>query len=161
MLVYSSLVVTFVFVLTLQTLFSEENTAYVDLQKVYNSFKLKAELEAGYNQTIAEQSKKLDSLNLLLMSAKNDGQEELYLSLKDEYQSYSDQLEISADNLSANLQNQIWTQITQFFTEYGEDHKLDFIFGAAGNGGIMYADEDLDITDEVIKELNDWYEGVK
>jgi hypothetical protein len=25
----------------------------------------------------------------------------------------------------------------------------------------MYADKELDITDEIIPELNDWYEGVK
>lgn len=161
LLVYSSLAATLILVVTLLSLFAGSKTAYVDLQKVYNGFKLKEELEVEYSQIIADQSKALDSINLLLITAQNDGDAKQYELLNNEYQLYSEQLSATSDNLSAKLQSQIWAQITQFFTEYGEDHNLDFVFGAAGNGSIMYANKELDVTEEIIVELNDWYEGIQ
>jgi Skp family chaperone for outer membrane proteins len=161
LLVYSSLAATFILIVTILSFFAGSTTVFVDLQKVYNGFKLKEELEAEYNQIITEQSKTLDSLNLLLIKAQNDGDPKQYELLNNEYQLYSEQLSATSDNLSEKLQSQIWAQITQFFTEYGEDHNLDFVFGAAGNGSIMYANKELDVTEEIIVELNDWYEGIQ
>ena len=161
LLVYSSLAATFILIVTILSFFAASTTAFVDLQKVYNGFKLKEELEAEYSQIITEQSKTLDSLNLLLIKAQNDGDQKQYELLNNEYQLYSEQLSATSDNLSEKLQSQIWAQITQFFTEYGEDHNLDFVFGAAGNGSIMYANKELDVTEEIIVELNDWYEGIQ
>lgn len=49
--------------------------------------------------------------------------------------------------------------INDYVKEYGKDHGHRIIFGAGGNGNIMYAGEGSDLTEEVLLGLNIQYEG--
>ena len=46
-----------------------------------------------------------------------------------------------------------------FVAEYGEENGYTYIFGSNESANIMYAKEGLDITDEILKELNESYGG--
>ena len=48
-------------------------------------------------------------------------------------------------------------QVNDYIKEYGEKHGYDFIYGANGTGNIVYANKDYDITEDVLKGLNDEY----
>jgi len=49
--------------------------------------------------------------------------------------------------------------INDFVKDYGKNHGYPIIFGAGGNGNIMYAEEASDLTGEVLEGLNAQYEG--
>ena len=49
--------------------------------------------------------------------------------------------------------------INDYVKEYGKSHGYPIIFGAGGNGNIMYAEKASDLTDEILEELNQQYEG--
>ena len=47
--------------------------------------------------------------------------------------------------------------INDYIKEYGKNHGYKIIFGASGGGNIMYADESTDLTEEILKGLNEEY----
>lgn len=51
--------------------------------------------------------------------------------------------------------------INDFVKEYGKKKGYRVIFGATGNGTIMYGEESADLTEIVLKELNAEFEGNK
>ncbi|MFW5793340.1 MAG: OmpH family outer membrane protein [Bacteroidota bacterium] len=53
------------------------------------------------------------------------------------------------------MQEQLTDSISMFLERYNEDKDYDFIFGYARGGGILLANPDLDITDEVIEMLKE------
>lgn len=50
-------------------------------------------------------------------------------------------------------------EVNAFLKEYGEEKGYTIIMAATEYGNIAYADEDLDITDEVLERLNKQYAG--
>ncbi|WP_430411713.1 OmpH family outer membrane protein [Kordia sp.] len=49
--------------------------------------------------------------------------------------------------------------INDYVKEYGKTHSHQIIFGAGGNGNIMYAVEGADLTTKVLEGLNAEFEG--
>jgi len=49
--------------------------------------------------------------------------------------------------------------INDFVKEYGKTHNYDIIFGAVGNGNIMYAKEATNLTPKLIELLNKDFDG--
>jgi outer membrane protein len=52
-----------------------------------------------------------------------------------------------------------WTEINKYIMEYGKENKFDMIHGVSGEGNLMYADEKLNVTDQVIEYMNNKYDG--
>lgn len=48
----------------------------------------------------------------------------------------------------------IWDNINRKVSQYGKEKGFDYIFGANGDGSIMYASEENDITNEIIEYIN-------
>jgi outer membrane protein len=48
-------------------------------------------------------------------------------------------------------------KITEFLTRYNEAHGYDYILGFSRGGGILYASQQHDITDDVLEKLNAEY----
>lgn len=61
--------------------------------------------------------------------------------------------------LSAEYSAQLWLRINEAIKAFGVDRGYDFIYGATGDGSLMYARETHDITDIVVAYLNKNYEG--
>ena len=49
--------------------------------------------------------------------------------------------------------------INDYVKEYGKEHGYPIIFGAGGNGNIMYAEDNADLTAEILIGLNKHYHG--
>jgi outer membrane protein len=148
-------------------------TAYIDIRKVFDNFQMKAELEGKYRQTQKERTKILDSLsiNLKVMSKhlqeqevqkRSPSQDEIYQFeyMRERYLKLREQFEEDNTSLTQKYDSQILTQLTQYVTEYGRLKGYDYIFGADGNGSLMYSKESLDISAEVILFINNKYKGI-
>jgi outer membrane protein len=55
--------------------------------------------------------------------------------------------------------NLIWDRINNYVKEYGEKNGYDYIFGANGDGTVMYADGSEDITNDITTYINLRYAG--
>lgn len=51
----------------------------------------------------------------------------------------------------------VLNQINSFVEQYGKEHGFDVILGTTAAGNVLYGTESVDITDEVLKALNDAY----
>jgi outer membrane protein len=72
------------------------------------------------------------------------------------------------DNAAGNLQqeqakktDELLTNIQEYLKKYNKSDKYDMVIGYSKGGGVLYAKEDLDITMDVLKGLNEEYKGKK
>ena len=49
----------------------------------------------------------------------------------------------------------VYAALNAAIRQYGEQHNYDMIWGATANGNIVHADSTLDLTDDVLRFLND------
>jgi outer membrane protein len=79
---------------------------------------------------------------------------------RDEY--YYKEKQFNEDNQSLLMQHneQVNKQINQYIEEFGKEKGYKYIYGATGNGSMMYADKEADISKEVISYINDKYTGI-
>lgn len=149
---------------------NKPKVALIEIQKVYDSFELKKELEKKFKNTQSQRKKIIDSLELdlkLLYSSLNtDGGKNVErtetFNLKKNYYLQKKQMN-EEDNLALSQQydKEILTQLNQYVKDYGKLNKYTYIFGTDGNGSIMYANEKEDISDQIILYINERYKGVK
>lgn len=125
--------------------------AYVINQQLFDGFKGKQQLESKLKALRQSHKSILDSLALVIRTDNNISLVTHYNRLEEEYTSQEEQM-------SATYTAEIWKQINQYISSYGKDNGFDFIYGAAGEGTLMYASEANNITEEVILYINQKYE---
>jgi outer membrane protein len=72
------------------------------------------------------------------------------------------------DNAANNLAveqgkktDELLTKIQDYLAKYNAGDKYDMVIGYSKGGGVLYAKEDLDITQDVLKGLNEEYAKTK
>jgi len=142
---------------------------YVDMGKLYDEFHLSKQLNGDLEKIVKSRSKTLDSLlqdiqlkTLDLKQKLKPTQEELNHVAKLEELYYYKQQEFEKNNqtVSADYNTKIWNQINQYLQDFGKENKYTFIFGANGQGTIMFADDTRDITNIALAYVNDRFNGV-
>jgi len=130
----------------------KEKIGYVVNQRLFNEFKGKKELEDRLNLTKALNGKVTDSLSRLIQQTSN-------FNVIKFYQEKIDEMKFAEQQLSEQYTSDIWKNINELVTKFGEKNGYDYILGAAGNGSLMFAHKENDITSELIKFVNLKYEG--
>jgi outer membrane protein len=145
----------------------EYKIAYVEINSLYNSFAFKKELENKLVMIKQTRKNILDSMQLqlrVLASSLNPEKEKDKLLFETTKQTYIEKGKaFSEDNnaLTGEYSSSVLKQINEYMQEYGKAHGYSYILGADGNGTIMFADTEKNITDEVLAYLNDRYKGKK
>lgn len=72
------------------------------------------------------------------------------------------------ENAAGNLQeeqakktDELLNKIHEYLKNYNASDRYDMVIGYSKGGGVLYAKEDLDITQEVLKGLNDEYSAAQ
>ena len=147
---------------------TDSKIAYIDLQKTFKEFELKKELETKLNQVKTERQGILDSLEFELKviskelqsnKAKDENKFAVFQTKRDQFLTKKEEFMQENENLSAQFDNQIYTQMNQYVKDFGLENGYGYILGADGAGVLMYARESENITDDVVKFINDRYKG--
>lgn len=145
---------------------NEKKSGFVQGSKLYNEFAMTKELTKNLEINTQVKNQILDSLKLnikqLEMKLNATPTDELlqqYELKKQEYLYKSKLFNEETQSLQQTYTEQSLTQINQYIMEFGKAHQYEYIFGANGNGSIMYADEQNDITELVLTYVNDKYQG--
>jgi len=142
--------------------------AYINMEELYNEFPLKKELEKKLEQVRTQRQVQLDSLrysvdllSVRLQSAvKSDPAAQLELEeLRRRYFTQEQQAAQSNQATAEQYTEQIWGQLNQYVKDFGAAHDYQFIFGAAGEGRMMYAQDGVNITPEIKQYVNARYHG--
>ena len=144
-----------------------QNIAYVDIQKVMNQSKKGQEFKKEiknkvkyYQKKLDEIDKKISSLEKQLKSpvlseeAKKKKIEEL-ASLKSEGQKIQQEAEKELSQMKAKAERELIIQIRKVTEEYAKEKNIDLVFVGGAVGGVVYFDKSIDITDEILKRLDE------
>ena len=113
------------------------------------------EMKATGSKIIREQQEKLDSLHLIF-------EEKDSIPLKADREILIQEMkklqELKQQYMDEAIQ-QVWGRLNDYIQLYGEENEFMLILGAQGNGNVMYAQETINITEEVLKFANSKYQG--
>lgn len=129
-----------------------EKKGYILNQEVFNGFKGKQELESKLGKLQQQHKTWLDSVGSLI-AQRNDP------ALIRMYQENASNFRLQEEELSQKYTADIWKRINHHLAGFGKENGYDFIFGASGDGSLMYADDARNITSEVIPYINARYES--
>ncbi|MBL0744804.1 OmpH family outer membrane protein [Chryseolinea lacunae] len=150
------LMVQTIFILCLMTyiVYTElaEPSAYVINQKVFDGYAGKKVLEDKLSVIRKKNKRSQDSLLVLFTrsAAAFDGTAYDEMRRKHAWQE---------EQLTDEFTESLWLRINNDIKAFGAEKGYAFIYGATGDGGLMYANEAYNITEDVIQYLNEKYEG--
>jgi outer membrane protein len=148
----------------------EKKIVYIDNVRLYNEFDLTKELQTKITESSRAQKNNLDSLELELVSkakklemtkSKNVIEIRDFELKREEFIMRKQKFEQDQEQLAADYNNQIVSQINQYVKEFGKENAYDVIIGSNGDGTVMYGKEEMDITDEVLNFINQKYNPSK
>lgn len=85
--------------------------------------------------------------------------QELLGNKQQQLNNYQQAIQKQIQEEDQKLTQTVVNDINDYVKEYGKSHGYPIIFGAGGNGNIMYAEDASDLTGIVLKGLNAQYEG--
>jgi outer membrane protein len=146
-----------------------EKTAFINMEKVYNEFELTQELTAKLTEVAGKRQSVLDSMEVQLVQLRKvieqgNRDEQVYSSyrqLSEQFQYKQQSFAQDNEALSREYDQQVMKQLNQYIREFGEEKGYTFIYGANGNGSLMFAKDEKDISEPVISFVNNKYQGKK
>lgn len=150
---------------------NEQKTAYVDTTKLIQEYKEMKDVESDFTAKSDLVRKELDSaakefqlevqeyqksMNSMSQSQRQAKEQELMQKnqmLQQQQQLRGGKLREESDAAI----DSIVTKVKDFVKGYGEENGYTYIFGSNESANIMYAKDGLDITEEVLEDLNKGY----
>lgn len=163
-----------VFVLLGSMLFvscNQEKTAYVNNKQLIQDYKGLKDTEAEFTSKSEKVKTTLDSLakefqkdvqayqkeaESMSASARKE-KEQALMTRQQELRQQQRTIGQVLNQQSTKAIDSIITVVKGFVADYGKEHGYTYIFGATEAANIMYAKEDKNITEEILKELNAAY----
>ncbi len=142
-----------------QTYQRVKTVAFVDTAYLFNNFKMKEILETQFNENKKNRQQQLDSLYDQVTSLKNTAAEEGVKRLQRQYLHQRQAALEEQERLKATYDAQIWSQLNSYIKEYGQEKSIDLVLGANGEGTVMHAEEDMNISKQVVDYANKKYNG--
>jgi outer membrane protein len=167
-----SSILLWVFVIAVQLqliyIYVQPSDVVVNVEKVFNEFEMKKELQQKVQSIEKTQKLVLDSLDVRLNQLEdmyNSAPETEKTNIESSYQ----QLRAYRDNKATvmqeelmkaaeNFDDQIWNQLNGYLNDYGKSKGVNIIFGQYQNN-VMYHTSEMDMTQEAIGFVNDRYQG--
>ncbi|MFC4221157.1 OmpH family outer membrane protein [Flagellimonas marina] len=85
--------------------------------------------------------------------------QELLQNKQQQINNYQQAIQKQIQEEDQKMTQTVVNDINDFVKEYGKKYGHRIIFGAQGNGNIMYAEEGADLTDKILEGLNQQYHG--
>jgi outer membrane protein len=71
-----------------------------------------------------------------------------------------EELERFNQNFASEESDKIWSRIKSYSLEFAKENQYELIIGSENKTNILFADEDIDITNELLTYINKKYEGL-
>lgn len=148
-----------------------QKLAYVNTAKLVNEFKGMQDARVAYQQKASIWKSNIDTLSnevrSQILSFDKDSQgltqkekelsQELIRAKQRQLAEYQQAMNSQAQQEDGKMTEQVLSEINAYLKRYGESHNLKIVIAATEYGNIAYADEGLDITDDILEGLNSEY----
>lgn len=147
---------------------SSEKTAFVETAKLFEEYTKLKDLEAKYKAKSESMAKNLES-QIKSFQAEVQAYQQVaqskspdwVKSKQSELMAKEQKLQQMQQSMGQDLQKQsatemdsLYKEVKKFIGEYGKKHGYTYIYATGEPASILYGKEELDITEEIIKELN-------
>lgn len=141
---------------------NQKKIAFFDYNTVYNNCKLKLKLEKDLMRVGSLRKSELDSLQMELsflsqkIGTNSASQTELdrFEEMKTRFLTYKDKYEQENMQLKDTYFSQIRKEINDKARMFSEKNGYDYLFSATGDGSLMYAAKEEDVTEEFQKFMD-------
>jgi outer membrane protein len=151
----------------------QEKIVYVDSAKLLNGYKGMQAARNDFQKKAVSWKANVDTLtkdlqasimkyerDLSKMTAKEKSlTQELLRTKQKQLADYQQATNTKAQQEDGQMTAQVVAQINAFIKKYGQKKGYRIILAATDYGNIAYAEEGLDITEDILSELNAEYEG--
>lgn len=151
----------------------QESIAYVDSAKLINGYQGMIDAREIYKEKAQGWQANIDTLSKEVersikdyekespsMSAKEkDLSKELIRTKQKQLMDYQRAMNEKASQEDSQMTSKIIEEVNAYLKKYGEEHDYKIIMAATEYGNVAYADESLDLTEEVLNGLNKSYSG--
>lgn len=148
--------------------FMKQDIVYIDSNKILAEYKVAIAVQQEFEGKEKEWQRNIDTLQQELTHAFQHYEKSMVVGAAKDQQLAKKEVEHKKTNLErymratqensesekAKLINPVYQKVNQFLTGYGKKKGYKLILIANPVGTISYAEENLNITDEVIAELN-------
>ncbi len=121
------------------------------------------EYKSNFDTLQSDFQKALSQYNLGLSGFSKEEKQEKERMLAMQQQNlkkYSESIQQSISESDQSLTQGILTQINSFVEEYAKKHGYSLIFGTTTSGNILYGEPAMDVTQDVLKQLNENYKNL-
>ncbi|MEM7552003.1 MAG: OmpH family outer membrane protein [Bacteroidota bacterium] len=152
---------------------SKTELVYVDTNKLLNNYQGMLDARKEYQQKASSWKANVDTLmnevQLQIMDYERESasltkkekelSKELIRTKQQQLQDYQKAIQSQAQNEDFQMTQSVIEQVNKYLKTYGESRSYKIILAATDAGNIVYAQDGLDITDEVLEGLNKEYRG--
>lgn len=135
---------------------SQNEIIVADSQKLFSEFKMTKETKKTGDLIINKMKFSLDSLYTALNNSKSATDKSQIVKQIEEERYNSESFN---NNYSAEETAKIMARLKSYIKEYAALKKYHVILGSKNDGGVLYADEQKDVTEDLLKYVNKKYEG--
>lgn len=150
----------------------EQKIGYVDNVKLMDEYQEKIDIENKYQVRSEALGKKRDSISQKFQMeaqafqqkaqgmSQQKAQEE-YGNLQQKGQVIGQQLQMEEQQLQSQGQQEMDSLISRVKKQiktYGKENGYTYILGGGNGGSVLYGDESKDLTEDILKLLNDTYQ---
>ena len=82
---------------------------------------------------------------------------DLFEYARKQYLFKEEQVKNSNEQSAKRYNEQIWNQLNAYVKEFAQEKKYEMVLGTSGDGNVMYAAAELDVTDVAITFVNKKY----
>ena len=146
---------------------------YVDSNQLINNYRGMVNARKAYQQKAVSWKANIDTLanevqkqiiqyekeSVRMTSKERQLSEELIRTKQKQLAEYQQAMNAQAQQEDSKMTGEVIGEINAFIKKYGEQKGYTIVMAATEYGNIAYADEGLDITEEVLDGLNKEYSG--
>lgn len=146
----------------------QEKTAYVDNTVLIQDYHKMKSTEAKYDKKSKKFSEELDAVAMefqkevqefqenqgSMSAAKREEEQNRLMQKQQQLQQQQQHRSQALRQESDQAIDSLIKEVRDFVEDYGEENGYTYIFGSNESANIMYAKDGLDITEEVLEELN-------
>ncbi|EOG6896212.1 OmpH family outer membrane protein [Flavobacterium psychrophilum] len=139
--------------------FNSEKIVYVDNMKLFDGFNMTKEMKKVGEKEFNTRKALLDSLYSKLQT--NSVSEIEKKQLMPQFIQGKEELEQFNQRFAGEESLKIWSRIHGYVDEYSKETNYKLIIGSPNKESVLFADEKVDKTNELLAYINKKYEGIK
>ncbi len=139
------------------TFFTTPDVVYVDNIQLFDGFNMTKEMKRIGENQFNTQKEKIDSLYATIQKS-NPAQQQVLMK---EYVALKENLEQFNQQFAYEETQKIWKRLHSYIDEFSGENNYKLIIGSEKKQDILYANPNINITNELINYVNSKYEGAK